>query len=147
MNIHAFLQIYCVLFLLMNSSISIVDTMCNQKSSCLVNDSCIIVDNITRLILQFKTVYPIEVWKRYGLFSDDYIDRINVHWLKFPPPETSTHYLLAALYGIIMILGFTGNALVIFMFIRLVAQKILFVFGRNNICWCTTVVKTFTNIF
>lgn len=121
MRVFTILHTYCLLLLFGASSFSIIGTKCIQESSSQANE---IEDNLTTLVLQFKRIYPVKMWKSYGLFSDDYINRINAHWLKFPPPDKSTHYLLAALYGIIMLVGFTGNALVIFMFTRLVAQQL-----------------------
>lgn len=73
-------------------------------------------DSVTaNLVERFKQNYPIQLWEYYGLFRDDFILKINVHWLQFPPPSEQTHYFLAALYIIIMTLGMFGNALVIFM--------------------------------
>lgn len=76
--------------------------------------------NITTVLEEFKKNYPIQLWKKYGLFKEEFLTRINPHWLKFPPPYPSSHYALAALYIFIAIFGLSGNAFVIFMFIRYV---------------------------
>lgn len=75
-------------------------------------------DTAWDLIEKFKTEYPIEMWKYYGLFKEDFLLKINSHWLKFSPPNEKTHYSLAVLYLIIMTLGMFGNALVVFMISR-----------------------------
>lgn len=75
-------------------------------------------DTIQSLVEAFKQNYPIRLWKYYGLFKDDFILKINLHWLRFPPPSAKTHYFLAGLYIIIMTLGMLGNALVIVMIAR-----------------------------
>lgn len=74
--------------------------------------------NDADLIETFKQNYPIKLWKYYGLFKEDFILKINAHWLKFPPPNEKTHYFLAGLYLIIMSFGMFGNALVVFMISR-----------------------------
>lgn len=75
-------------------------------------------NNETDLVEMFKKNYPIELWKYYGLFKDDFILKINAHWLQFPPPSASTHYCLAGLYLLIMTLGMFGNALVVYLINR-----------------------------
>lgn len=68
----------------------------------------------------FKTKYPINKWKENGFYTDDYIKLINIHWFQFEPPNATSHYVLGSLYAAIMVLGCFGNALVIFMYIKLV---------------------------
>lgn len=75
-------------------------------------------DTVSSLVDTFKQNYPIKLWKYYGLFREDFIFKINAHWLKFPPPSDKTHYFLAGLYTVIMTFGMCGNALVIFMISR-----------------------------
>lgn len=74
--------------------------------------------NTTTILEEFKKNYPIQLWRKYGLFKEEFLTRINPHWLKFLPPYPSSHYILATLYIFIAIFGLSGNAFVIFMFIR-----------------------------
>nr|BAQ54849.1 opsin, rhodopsin-7 like [Anax parthenope] len=66
----------------------------------------------------FESRWPTSLWRNHGLYTDDYILLINPHWLGFPPPRPISHYILAVLYAIVMIIGVSGNFLVIFMFCR-----------------------------
>ncbi|XP_026823155.1 opsin, ultraviolet-sensitive-like [Rhopalosiphum maidis] len=66
----------------------------------------------------FKTKYPVNLWKDHGIYTDDYIKLINSHWLKFMPPHPTSHYVLGVLYTVIMMFGCTGNSLVIFMYFK-----------------------------
>lgn len=75
-------------------------------------------DDIEGLIETFKNEYPVVLWERYGLFKEEFLVKINKHWLKFPPPSENTHYFLAGLYIAIMTSGMLGNALVVFMIAR-----------------------------
>jgi len=68
----------------------------------------------------FKTKYPIDMWKEHGFYTDDYMKLINSHWFKFMPPNPTSHYILGFLYSVIMVLGCFGNSLVFFMYIKLV---------------------------
>nr|BAQ54884.1 opsin, rhodopsin-7 like [Epiophlebia superstes] len=67
---------------------------------------------------QFEARWPTAQWKTHGLYTDDYLLLINPHWLRFPPPHPTSHYVLAALYATVMAIGVSGNFLVIFMFCR-----------------------------
>ncbi|XP_070499438.1 opsin, ultraviolet-sensitive [Chironomus tepperi] len=53
-----------------------------------------------------------------GTISESFLKKINPHWLKYPPQPPNYHYALAIIYFIMMIFGLTGNALVIFIFIK-----------------------------
>lgn len=53
-----------------------------------------------------------------GHLDPELVDSINPFWLDFPPAAPGTHYTLGAIYSIMMVLGLSGNALVIFMYIR-----------------------------
>ncbi|KAG5677936.1 hypothetical protein PVAND_007650 [Polypedilum vanderplanki] len=53
-----------------------------------------------------------------GTIDGNFLKRINTHWLKFPPQPPSAHYTLATIYFIMAMFGLTGNALVIFLFIK-----------------------------
>lgn len=74
--------------------------------------------NESLLYRKFRSRYPVEKWKSLGLFTEDYLKIVNKHWLQFDPPYPRSHYMLAALYALVMTVGLTGNSLVIFMFIR-----------------------------
>lgn len=76
----------------------------------------------TVVMADFKTKYPISMWKEHGFYTDDYMKLINNHWFKFMPPTATSHYILGFLYTVIMVLGCSGNSLVIFMYIKLVRQ-------------------------
>lgn len=69
-------------------------------------------------MIDFKTKYPVNLWKDHGIYTDDYIKLINSHWLKFVPPHPMSHYILGLLYTVIMVFGCTGNSLVIFMYFK-----------------------------
>lgn len=75
-------------------------------------------DYLSIAIKLFKEKYPIAAWTKYGLFDENYITSINIHWLQFLPPHNINHYVLAVLYLIIMIIGLVGNLFVISIFIR-----------------------------
>ncbi|XP_025191406.1 opsin, ultraviolet-sensitive-like [Melanaphis sacchari] len=66
----------------------------------------------------FKTKYPVNLWKDHGIYTDDYIKLINSHWLKFLPPHPTSHYILGLLYIVIVVFGCSGNSLVIFMYFK-----------------------------
>lgn len=53
-----------------------------------------------------------------GTITESFLKKINPHWLKYPPQTARAHYTLAIIYFIMMIFGLTGNALVIFIFIK-----------------------------
>lgn len=84
-------------------------------------------DGLTMTVAKtdFKTKYPIDDWKKYGFYTDDYIGLINGHWLAFDPPSNTAHYILGFLYTVIMVFGCSGNALVIFMYIKLVRRSLV----------------------
>lgn len=72
------------------------------------------------LIARFKQQWPVAQWKQYRLYSDEYLTLINPHWLRFAPPAPAVNYALGALYVLMMLVGCTGNALVLFMYFKLV---------------------------
>lgn len=49
-----------------------------------------------------------------------FVALINPFWLKFNPASANAHYIYGIIHSCIMSIGLIGNALVIFMFIRLV---------------------------
>lgn len=74
--------------------------------------------NSSDVLALFRSRYPIEEWISLGFFTEDYFLLINRHWMQFAPPYHSSHYILAAIYALVMTVGVTGNCLVIFMFLR-----------------------------
>lgn len=70
------------------------------------------------IISKFKRQWPVQLWRDYGLFADDYLLIINSHWLGFPPPAPGAQYALGALYIVMMVVGCIGNALVLLMYFR-----------------------------
>lgn len=91
----------------------------NADASLNIQDiTCTGNDNISEILAIFKSKWPTEEWKQFGFFNDDYLLKINLFWLQFPPPSPSSHYFLAILYAIIMTVGVTGNFLVLIMYLR-----------------------------
>ncbi|XP_039749856.1 opsin, ultraviolet-sensitive-like [Pararge aegeria] len=70
------------------------------------------------LIRRFKERWPIYLWRQYGLFTDDYLQNINPHWLRFPPPDPLVYRALGALYIVLGVAGIFGNFMVVFMYFR-----------------------------
>ncbi|CAH0407437.1 unnamed protein product [Chilo suppressalis] len=70
------------------------------------------------LVARFKLQWPVKLWKEYGLYTDDYLTLINSHWLRFPPPDPGVNYLLGGLYVVMMVVGCSGNTLVLYMYIK-----------------------------
>lgn len=73
-------------------------------------------DNI--LVESFKRQWPLHIWRQYGLFTDDFIQHINPHWLTFPPPDPSQYYTLGGIYILMAVVGSIGNSIVILMYFR-----------------------------
>lgn len=70
------------------------------------------------LFAEFKRLWPVERWREYGFFSDDYLELINVHWLQFPPPSAALQKTLGGLYFLFSTVGCWGNVIVLFMYCR-----------------------------
>ncbi|KAL4716659.1 hypothetical protein ACJJTC_008294 [Scirpophaga incertulas] len=70
------------------------------------------------LLSKFKEQWPIDRWKKYGFYTDEYLPLINRHWLRFPPPDPAINYVLGTLYIVMMIVGCSGNALVLYMYFK-----------------------------
>lgn len=70
------------------------------------------------LFEEFKRLWPVERWREYGFFSDDYLELINVHWLQFPPPSAALQKTLGGLYLLFSTVGCWGNVVVLFMYFR-----------------------------
>lgn len=107
-----------------------------RKSLPSVNQKRTLVNNQTTAndgsINDFKTMYPVNIWKVNGFYTEDYIHLINSHWFKFEPPNSTSHYVLGLLYTIIMIFGCFGNSLVIFMYTKLVTSLTHNNYNNNN---------------
>lgn len=80
-------------------------------------------NNTQQLIEQFKIKWRTERWKSLGYYDDDFLTMINPHWLSFEPPTEEAYYVLAVLYAIIMVVGVSGNILVMFMYLRYVSTS------------------------
>lgn len=74
--------------------------------------------NITHLIEKFRNSWPVTKWIENGYFSEEYISDINIHWLKYPPPEPTNFFVIGIIYIIIMTVGVAGNILVLYLFFR-----------------------------
>ncbi|KAJ2951918.1 hypothetical protein O0L34_g4171 [Tuta absoluta] len=70
------------------------------------------------LVAKFKQLWPVEQWGRWGYFSEDYLELINVHWLQFPPPNPALQKTLGGLYLFFSTVGCWGNVIVLFMYFR-----------------------------
>ncbi|XP_013190166.1 opsin, ultraviolet-sensitive-like [Amyelois transitella] len=70
------------------------------------------------LVARFKKQWPERLWREKGLYTNDYLVLINSHWLHFPPPDPSVNYVLGSLYIVMMAVGCSGNAYVLFMYLR-----------------------------
>lgn len=70
------------------------------------------------LVNNFKKTWPVQLWRKYGIFTDDYIELLNDHWLQFSPPPEALHHALGGFYIIFATVGLCGNMLVVFMYIR-----------------------------
>ncbi|KAI5703664.1 hypothetical protein M8J75_014708 [Diaphorina citri] len=77
-------------------------------------------DTEDKLLENFRRNYPVQLqtWKEKGWFTDDYLLLINRYWLQFEPPSQTSHYILASCYFLIMVIGCSGNVLVIIMYLR-----------------------------
>lgn len=69
------------------------------------------------LVTSFKQRWPVVIWRKW-LFTDDYLLLINQHWLQFSPPDPFSQYALGALYVVMMTVGCSGNAIVLFMYLK-----------------------------
>lgn len=54
----------------------------------------------------------------HGYLDPLFVESINEHWVRFPPPKPWEHYTLAIILACIMVVGLIGNALVVGMFLR-----------------------------
>ena len=81
--------------------------------------------NRSLLIEKFISSYPVDKWKSEGFFTNDDILDINCHWLGFNPVRPVIHFGLAIAYVAFFFVGWTFNALVIYIIGRLV-YKLLY---------------------
>ncbi|KAF9815897.1 hypothetical protein SFRURICE_009795, partial [Spodoptera frugiperda] len=88
-----------------HSSVDIVKTTASSVS-----------DNKADLLKKFVKVWPVQRWHAFGLFTDDYLQQINSHWLQFPPPDTRIQYTFGITYIFLAGTGAFGNILVLLMY-------------------------------
>ncbi|VEN36409.1 unnamed protein product, partial [Callosobruchus maculatus] len=74
--------------------------------------------NVSYIVDRFKRNWAVDEWKQLGYFKEDQILDINIHWLKFDAPYDISFYALGTTYMLFIMVGFTGNLLVIFLFAR-----------------------------
>lgn len=70
------------------------------------------------LIASFKRIWPVSEWEEYGFFTEDYLDLINEHWLRFPPPSETFQKSLGGFYVLFTTVGCWGNIIVLLMYLR-----------------------------
>lgn len=70
------------------------------------------------LFEQFERQWPVQRWRDIGLFTDDYLNIINEHWLRFPPPSETLQKMLGGFYLLFSTLGCWGNVIVLFMYCK-----------------------------
>lgn len=70
------------------------------------------------LMAKFKLLWPLERWKQYGYFDEDYLELINVYWLQFSPPPELVQKVLGGVYVIFSTGGCLGNLIVLFMYVK-----------------------------
>ncbi|XP_035438926.2 opsin Rh3 isoform X1 [Spodoptera frugiperda] len=90
-----------------HSSVDIVKTTASSVS-----------DNKADLLKKFVKRWPVQRWHAFGLFTDDYLQQINSHWLQFPPPDTRIQYTFGITYIFLAGTGAFGNILVLLMYVR-----------------------------
>lgn len=73
-----------------------------------------------RLLIKFKETWPVNEWRRYGWFDDNYLLMINRHWVQFAPPDPRVYYALGSFYTVMFSIGSFGNILVLYMYFRFV---------------------------
>lgn len=79
--------------------------------------------NHRALVEKFKSLWPVKDWEEHGLFTESYLDLMNEHWLKFPPPSPQVQITLGLTYMVLNGVGGLGNLLVIFMYYRFVCSN------------------------
>lgn len=71
-----------------------------------------------RLLESFKARWPVEKWRKFQYFTDDYLDLINEHWLEFSPPNETVQKVLGSIYVLFSTVGCWGNVMVLLMYLR-----------------------------
>lgn len=110
--------LFIVSFLRLTSSVKTMSDHSEINSTLLKFINTTFDLNVSRTIDKFKLSWPIKQWIELGYFSEEYIKDINVHWLRYPPPDDSSFYVIGTLYTIIMSIGILGNILVMYLFVR-----------------------------
>lgn len=79
----------------------------------------------------FLSAYRVDRWESAGfLTTEDLLDGwIHLHWMKFDPPKQSVHFVLAVIYILFFLVGSFSNALVLYVILRYVQQKMFFIFN------------------
>lgn len=70
------------------------------------------------LVRNFTRTWPVARWRAGGYFDDDYLELINEHWLRFPPPPDWLQKTLGSVYLLFSCVGCWGNVIVLFMYFR-----------------------------
>lgn len=83
-----------------------------------ITESVTAMSSDSLVIERFKREWPLHLWRRYGLFTDNFIQHINPHWLSFPPSDPSVYYTLGGLYIVMVVVGSIGNSVVMLMYFR-----------------------------
>lgn len=90
-----------------------------QNSVDIVETTALSVSDIkVALVAKFIEKWPVERWRSLGLFTDEYLLRINSHWLEFPPPDSWIQYTFGSTYILLAGTGAFGNVLVLLMYMR-----------------------------
>ncbi|CAF4815660.1 unnamed protein product [Pieris macdunnoughi] len=71
-----------------------------------------------KLLESFKNRWPVEKWRKFQYFTDDYLDLINEHWLQFSPPNEALQKILGGVYVLFSTVGCWGNVMVLLMYLR-----------------------------
>lgn len=94
------------------------------------------------IIDKFLKRWPVDQWRKLGMFTDDYLLHINIYWMQFPPPDPVVFYTFAGTYIVLGSIGCFGNVLVLLMYLRLVDLYILL---SIYIIFSLTYILTFRN--
>ena len=73
-----------------------------------------LADNFTSVLHPEARVSEVK-YLGWNVAPED-LPHIPEHWLKYPEPEASLHYLLGLLYIAFTVLSLTGNGLVLWVF-------------------------------
>ncbi|XP_021188527.3 opsin, ultraviolet-sensitive isoform X1 [Helicoverpa armigera] len=107
-----------------SSKLKVTDGVVNdfasyQNSVDIVESTTLSVsENKLALVAKFIERWPVDRWRSLGLFTDDYLLRINSHWLQFPPPDSWIQYTFGSTYVLLAGIGAFGNVLVLLMYMR-----------------------------